>query len=672
MLNLTRSGRAIAIIAVFCGGLVTFIWYSLSRQLESDRQSTISSAIQRNSNLAVALEQYAIRTIRNADVVLQLVKMEYEKEGFEVNIKGFLGKHNIDSTTFSGLAIINEKGKIVSTNIEFLGPEQSDLSDREHFRHHIPADDKKLFISKPVISRTVNKAVIILSRRINGPDGRFAGTVAVQIQPSVFTLFYADANLRDNDIISLISPDGTTYARRTGAVESYGENIIKSPLFIHVRNKPVDNYFAKDAIRGVPTYFSYRQLQQYPIIATVGSAEGDILANYYERASRDRMSAMALTALIVLFSFLVGFVLLHRKKNIEKIKESEFKYRSIFENSRDAILLLQPRGQMLAVNAAACNTFRVSRKEFCKKTFAELVDPTDPNYTQFRESMVTETSKQELRFLRDDGTSFIGEMASAFHEDSHGAVRSIIIIRDITERKYLAEKLLEEQQRFQRRITEQVIQAQEREREVIGRDLHDNVNQVLTTVKLYLEMALSNPESRELLISKSMNHVIDSINEIRNLSRDLSAPTLGTRSLVDSISGLLEMVQSSSGLSISFNHANYHAQLNMDQKLAIYRIAQEQLNNIIKHANATAVEVSLSYDSGYVVLAVRDNGKGFNPRSKRNGIGLNNIIGRARVFDGKAAIYSEPGKGCLLKVMFPAKCKDRESGVMATSGESGA
>ena len=87
-------------------------------------------------------------------------------------------------------------------------------------------------------------------------------------------------------------------------------------------------------------------------------------------------------------------------------------------------------------------------------------------------------------------------------------------------------KLLGEQKRFERKLTKQIILAQERERELISHELHDNVNQILTTVKLYLEMAQNCPEARENILPMSIEHIMTCITEIRNLSHALSARLL--------------------------------------------------------------------------------------------------------------------------------------------------
>lgn len=650
---LKKNRTTIAAVVCFCLMLITLLWIRLHHQLKNDRKETIAAAIQRNENLAVALEQYAIRTIHNADAVLQMIKREYESNTSATNIKKTLDSNSVDRVFYVGVAIADERGALVLAdfNVRNTSP---NVADRKHFTVHKNNPALGLFIGQPIVSRTLGKAIIPFTRRINKRDGTFGGTVGVQVEPATFTRFYAKANLRPNDIISLVDPNGITYSRRTGSVDGYGEDISKSPLFRHLATQPVGSYFSKDAIRGIPSYFSYRKLTNYPMIATVGVAEEDVLAEYRQRARRDYFSLTVISLLIALFCVLVCLILLLRKKHLNRVKYSERKYRSIFENSHDAIMLARPDGQMLAANPAAQKIFCMSEEGICGKKLCQLADANDPGFPEFfTGGKLATVANRELRFLRGDGGSFVGEMASAYFEDSFKKEACILIIRDITDRKKMELQLLMEQKRYQRMLTKQVIHAQEREREEIGRELHDNVNQVLTTVKLYLDTAMNQKEMREELLPKSIGYLQQSINEIRNLSRDLTAPTLGTRSLVDSINALLEMVQGSSGIRICFQYDEYSHSLVMDQKLAIYRMVQEQLNNIVKHAKASEVHISLSQANHHSVLTIRDNGQGFNKTERGNGIGLNNITSRAKVFDGDVHIDTEPGKGCMLTVILP-------------------
>jgi signal transduction histidine kinase len=211
--------------------------------------------------------------------------------------------------------------------------------------------------------------------------------------------------------------------------------------------------------------------------------------------------------------------------------------------------------------------------------------------------------------------------------------------------------MLEEEEKYQRLLTEQMITVQEREREWIGRELHDNVGQVLTTVKLYLETA--SKQGNDPLISRSMQLVNSSITEIRNLSHQLSAPTLGTHSLIDSINVLIETISFSTNLIIEFDHKGYTRHVIKSQKLALYRILQEQLSNILKHAEATNIWITLVQSDGNIILTVKDNGKGFDAIVQTDGMGINNIISRTKVFDGTVQLDTAPGKGYLLEVSIP-------------------
>jgi len=129
---------------------------------------------------------------------------------------------------------------------------------------------------------------------------------------------------------------------------------------------------------------------------------------------------------------------------------------------------------------------------------------------------------------------------------------------------------------------------------------------------------------------------------------------------MDSVNSLIEMVSVSSGLKIHFDSLGYLTSLVKDQKLAIYRILQEQLNNIIKHAAATEVCIGLNQHAGNTELTIQDNGIGFDVKAKRNGIGLNNILSRTKVFGGELLIESCVGKGTLLKVILPIQANMEE------------
>jgi len=213
------------------------------------------------------------------------------------------------------------------------------------------------------------------------------------------------------------------------------------------------------------------------------------------------------------------------------------------------------------------------------------------------------------------------------------------------------------QQRLkQQQITEVVLGAQERERFELGQELHDNINQILATSKLYLDVAIEEREPRIELLDKSRKNISMAIEEIRKLSHELITPSLNDLGLIQTIMELIRSIQTVKKMKIRLDIAGLDEdELLPEQKINIYRIIQEQLNNILKHAQADNVDIELHNVREQVWLRLTDDGKGFDPRIRRKGVGISNIISRAELYNGKVEIESAPGKGCQLVVILNSK-----------------
>ncbi|HVG11526.1 MAG TPA: GAF domain-containing sensor histidine kinase [Flavisolibacter sp.] len=211
----------------------------------------------------------------------------------------------------------------------------------------------------------------------------------------------------------------------------------------------------------------------------------------------------------------------------------------------------------------------------------------------------------------------------------------------------------------QKLVTNAVLAAQERERSRMGIELHDNVNQILTTVKLYNEMALDPSVNTAAILTKSNKYLQECINEIRFISKQLSATTLGEISLPDSVKELTESLNCSGKIDIKLN-CELEGSIHISQELhtTIYRIIQEGLNNIIKHAKAYHAEVSLEGTADGIQLEIKDDGVGFDMTQKKLGMGLTNIRTRTENINGHLTIKSAKGKGCRLSLLLPYYSKN--------------
>lgn len=212
----------------------------------------------------------------------------------------------------------------------------------------------------------------------------------------------------------------------------------------------------------------------------------------------------------------------------------------------------------------------------------------------------------------------------------------------------------EEEKQRHKLITEAVICAQENERSLIGLELHDNINQVLTTVKLHNEMVLEGRGDAQTILPRTLKYLQDCINEIRSLSKRLSAPTLGKISLEESVNELIGSINATSKIRITHQISGLDNQaLKKELHLGLYRILQEQLNNVLKHAEASEVFVHLERKEDLIRLSVTDNGKGFLAHDRKAGIGLMNMQTRAESLDGSFELETKPGQGCKMKVVLP-------------------
>jgi two-component system sensor histidine kinase UhpB len=201
-------------------------------------------------------------------------------------------------------------------------------------------------------------------------------------------------------------------------------------------------------------------------------------------------------------------------------------------------------------------------------------------------------------------------------------------------------------------LTRAILQAQEMERNALGRELHDNINQILASINLKLCYLLEAPGNHLDIIKECKENVQYAIEEIRNLSHRMVIPPFSDTTLTTELATLLKSYSIKQTVQLDCTKLR-EALVPIAVKETLFRIAQEQLNNIAKHAHAATIKIRLDSGARWVHMAVQDDGSGFDPHQKRKGIGLGNMISRAEAYHGTAKIYSEPGKGCLLKVTIP-------------------
>ncbi len=360
-----------------------------------------------------------------------------------------------------------------------------------------------------------------------------------------------------------------------------------------------------------------------------------------------------------------------RRNAVEALKESEKRFRTLIEDLQMGVILQDPKGRILLCNKIVMQTLKAPEEEIIGKFVTDVIsDPILENGLPFifderpinwairhqkpLEGLVMgirEPIKNERLWIMMNVNPVVNEAGEIIH--------IISTITDITERKRLESKLVQDEVKQQKLLTRATLEGQEKERSEIGKELHDNIGQQLTTTKLYLDLAKTTADDETMeLICLALKSISDVINDVRGISRALTPHTLGDLGLVESVTDLIETLHRTQSIHVKLNYSEFDEEIVDDnQKLMLFRIIQEQLNNVVKHAQASIVRIKLKNNSPLLTLEISDDGKGFDSMKIRRGLGLTNIRNRAELFGGKMDIITAEGSGCTIRITVPTTVK---------------
>lgn len=344
------------------------------------------------------------------------------------------------------------------------------------------------------------------------------------------------------------------------------------------------------------------------------------------------------------------------KKSEELLKASEERYRHLFEHNPSSIFLWDiDTLKIVDANETAAKVYGYTKEEFCTLSVLDLRKKEEhAKILSLRDRLKNEPQNQNFgiwQHISKAGDLLYMDISSQ-NITYHGKTVVMAMANNVTDKVVLQKYLDERKTIEQKEITDAVITAQEKERELIGCELHDNVNQILATSLLYLGMAKKDSVNNAAM-AETENMINSAIQEIRNLTHSLIAPSLEETSLQTALENIIRVTGINSSFSI-------HADLNCNNennipgklKLSIYRIVQEQFSNIQKYARANNVTISLHCNPDQIELHIKDDGIGFDTSKKSEGVGLKNIKTRAALYNGKVSVVSSPGNGCEISTIF--------------------
>jgi len=237
-----------------------------------------------------------------------------------------------------------------------------------------------------------------------------------------------------------------------------------------------------------------------------------------------------------------------------------------------------------------------------------------------------------------------------------GGIIVFILVYQKKQLQYLGEKK-QLKANYQKEILESRLEIQEQTLKSIAQEVHDNIGQVLTVAKLNLSM--TDIHEPKLILQERLNNISELLNkairDLRDLSKSLHSDVIAEKGLLKAIQNELEILKKTGAYTIVLNIEGDYYYLPEQKELILFRVFQEIINNIIKHANASVIDVQLAFQPQQFVLCVKDNGIGFNiDNIKANeGIGLRNIINRIQLIGATYFIDSQPLKSTTIKIELP-------------------
>ena len=413
--------------------------------------------------------------------------------------------------------------------------------------------------------------------------------------------------------------------------------------------------------------FDYKEMARFGVESSLLPQDAMVMNlpdTYYSRYKTFILASAA----TILFLSIVIFVLLWNislRKRIENaLRESEEKYRDLYDNAPDMYHSVDRDGIIIECNETEARIFGCKKEEIIGRPITDLLSERSGGIHEKEFSALKKMKSiqgLEREFVRKDGTTFTASLNVFFESDGNGdLVRTKTIGRDITEQKRVEEELRRSREEL-RNLSAHIESTREEERGHIAREIHDELGGKLSKLKLDISWLRSRlPEDNSRLIEKTekMSDLVDgTIDSIQRISSELRPGVLDYLGLSAAIHWQAGEFRERAGIESIISIVPEDVVLDQDFSIAVFRIFQETLRNVVRHAEASRVEIDLTETDGAITLRVTDNGKGITGAqiSDPASFGLMGIRERARFLGGSVRINGIPGQGTTVTVNIPAR-----------------
>ncbi|OFY60489.1 MAG: hypothetical protein A2Y71_05385 [Bacteroidetes bacterium RBG_13_42_15] len=538
-----------------------------------------------------------------------------------------------------------------------------------------------IFAGSPALDAQLAAGVrAVQSTPLIGRSGNMIGMCSTHFRtphrPDEQTLHLLDLHARQvSDIIERVEAEETLRLEK----ENFRNSLDDSPLGVRIATKEGKTIYANKTLLDLYGYDSLGELQQTPLKDRYTSESyaqaqerkrqrerGDLSDTDYEISivrKDGEVRHLQVFRKEVLWDGVRQFQLIcndiTERKRIEKmLQKSESKYRNLIEQAPDIIFVVDAEGDLLNVNKTGQKMLGYSEDELCKMKTVDtyMTDEMTVGHhrlKEFRAMRAGEAMQFERLMRRKDGSSFPVEINVAALADGNAHA----IIRDITERKQVEEELRKSKKLLED-LHKHLDEIRENERAVISREIHDQIGQSLTALKLdlnWMTRHFKNASPEATVKLQGMIELISkTIKDVQRISSDLRPGILDDLGLAAAVEWYCDEFEKRTGIrcSLKLDDSTFD---DSQKSLVFFRVLQEALTNVIRHANASSVTIKLHQSKQRITMTIHDNGIGI-PEEKiesYKSLGLISIRERVRQFDGKFVVSAKEGNGTKLTVFIP-------------------
>ncbi len=638
------------------------LWGLRDRELNHAHLETIS--------LTRMLMEQTEKNLESTDLLMQSIQ--------ERLLTSFGAKQALDSdpvrllisSRVSGLKhlrsifVVDANGLVVNSSRDLIGQPIS-VADRDYFKVFAQGRPDFMYLAKPVRSRIDNTWTLTLARKLKAPGGQLRGLVVAAISIDDFEHAFSTVQIDYPRPIGVYMMDGTLVASLphrdsvigTLAPELQSDNLPTKSQQIRVINQSNERTGRESIAIG--------KLSSFPLLISVTDVESLSLASW-----RDTAIPIALGALLVcIFTALVAAYLVSKLQGKQALSmalsAADERYQHTVNSVMDAIVAVDEHLHIIMFNPSAEAMFGLKASRALGQPLEILMPERlrsihKQHMQGFSASATLSRSmapQLEIFGLRADGVEFPLE-STISHSMIGGKMQMTAVLRDVTERRK-TESALRTVNTQLRELSASLQSVREEERKRISRELHDDLGQRLTGLKLslsWLGSRLKEGKATAVADVDEMRHQMDAaIGSVRRIAAELRPRVLDDLHFREALTWQTQEFFKHSGIQIELD---LHAADRVTEDglaTALFRIVQESLTNVVRHAQASKVLVCLHYADEQLLLLISDNGRGFDRDNTAGGVGLVSMRERCAAIGASFSVSSHIGVGTRVEVTVPMK-----------------